>query len=47
MYITINDVIGSKTIDLSYPIHSTAGQGKELQLLACISVILRFYYIDL
>ena len=22
MYITINDVIGEKTIDLSYPIHS-------------------------
>ena len=50
MYITINDVIGEKTIDLSYPIHPTAGQGearKELQLLACISVILRFCYIDL
>ena len=24
MYITINDVIGEKTIDLPYPIHSTA-----------------------
>ena len=22
MYITINDIIGEKTIDLSYPIHS-------------------------
>ena len=44
MYITINDIIDEKTIDLSYPIHSTAGRGKEI---ACISVILRFCYIDL
>ena len=29
MYITINDIIGSKTIDLSYPI-----QGKEALALA-------------
>ena len=50
MYITINDIKGEKMIDLSYPIHSTAGWGKpkrKLQLLACISVILRFCYIDL
>ena len=40
MYITINDVIGEKMIDLSYPIHSNTGRGKEiLQLLACIAVI--------
>ena len=30
MYITINDVIGEKTIDLSYPIRFTAGRGKAV-----------------
>ena len=30
MYITINDIKGEKTIDLSYPIHSTPGWGKEI-----------------
>ena len=34
MYITINDVIGEKTIDLSYPIHSNAGQGKEIAVVS-------------
>ena len=34
MYITINDVIGEKTIDLSYPIHSTAGRGKEIAVVS-------------
>ena len=34
MYITINDVKGEKTIDLSYPIHSTAGQGKEVAVVS-------------
>ena len=34
MYITINDVIGEKTIDLSYPIHSTAGWGKEIEVVS-------------
>ena len=29
MYITINDVIGEKIIDLSYPTRSTTGWGKE------------------
>ena len=28
MYITINDIIGSKTIDLSYPIRPTTGWGE-------------------
>ena len=28
MYITINDIKGEKMIDLSYPIHSTPGQGE-------------------
>ena len=46
MYITINDIKGEKTIDLSYPIRSTAGGERKSQLLACISVILRFCYID-
>ena len=34
MYITINDVIGEKMIDLSYPIHSTAGRGKEIAVVS-------------
>ena len=34
MYITINDIKGEKTIDLSYPIHSTAGQGKEIAVVS-------------
>ena len=33
MYITINDVIGEKTIDLSYLIHSTAGRGKKIAVV--------------
>ena len=34
MYITINDIKGEKTIDLSYPIHSTSGQGKEIAVVS-------------
>ena len=34
MYITINDVLGEKTIDLSYPIHSNAGRGKEIAVVS-------------
>ena len=34
MYITINDVICEKTNDLSYPIHSTAGRGKEIAVVS-------------
>ena len=34
MYITINDVIGEKTIDLSYPIRSNAGRGKEIAVVS-------------
>ena len=34
MYITINDIIGEKMIDLSYPIHSTPGQGKEIAVVS-------------
>ena len=33
MYITINDIIGSKTIDLSYPIHS----GMEIAFVSMLS----------
>ena len=33
MYITINDVIGEKMIDLLYPIHSNTGQGKEIAVV--------------
>ena len=34
MYITINDIKDEKTIDLSYPIHSTAGWGKEITVIS-------------
>ena len=34
MYIMINDIKGEKTIDLSYPIHSTAGRGKEIAFVS-------------
>ena len=34
MYITINDIIGEKMIDLSYPIHSNARQGKEIAVVS-------------
>ena len=37
MYITINDIKGEKTIDLSYPIRSTAGQGKEITVISMSS----------
>ena len=38
MYIIINDVIGEKKIDLSYPIHSTAGQGEARKEIAVVSM---------
>ena len=38
MYITINDVIGEKTIDLSYPIHSNAGRGEAKKEIAVVSM---------
>ena len=34
MYITISDIKGEKTIDLSYPIHSNAGRGKEIAIVS-------------
>ena len=34
MYITINDIIGEKMIDLSYPIHSTPRRGKEIAVVS-------------
>ena len=40
MYITINDVIGEITIDLSYPIRnfgSTTGRGKEIAVISMLS----------
>ena len=33
MYI-INDIKGEKTIDLSYPINPTDGQGKEIAVVS-------------
>ena len=38
MYITINDVIGKKTIDLSYPIHPTTGRGEARKEIAVVSM---------
>ena len=38
MYITINDIKGEKTIDISYPIHSTAGWGKARKEIAVVSM---------
>ena len=37
MYITINDAIGEARIDLSYPIHPTAGRGKEIAVVSMFS----------
>ena len=37
MYITINDIIGEKAIDLSYPIHSTAEWGFARKEIAVVS----------
>ena len=34
MYITVNDIIGEKMIDLSYPIHPTSRQGKEIAVVS-------------
>ena len=34
MYITINDIKGEKTIDLSYTIYSNAGRGKEIAVVS-------------
>ena len=34
MYITINDIIGEKMIDLSYLIHSNTGRGKEIAVIS-------------
>ena len=36
MYITINDIIGSKTIDLSYPIRNF-GSSKEIAVISMLS----------
>ena len=38
MYITINDIKGEKMIDLSYPIHPTAGQGEAKKEIAVASM---------
>ena len=34
MYITINDIKGEKTIDLSYPFNPTTGRGKEIAVVS-------------
>ena len=38
MYITINDIKDEKTIDLSYPIHSTTGRGEARKEIAVVSM---------
>ena len=38
MYITINDIIGKKTIDLSYPIYPNAGRGEAKKEIAVVSM---------
>ena len=38
MYITINDVKGEKTIDLSYPIYPTAGRDEAKKKIAVVSM---------
>ena len=38
MYITINDVISQKRIDLSYPVHPTAGRGEARKEIAVVSM---------
>ena len=37
MYITINDIIGEKTIDLTYSIDFTTGWGKEVAIIRMLS----------
>ena len=39
MYITINDVIGEKTIDLSYPIYPNARWGGAKKEIAVVSML--------
>ena len=34
----INDIKGEKTIDLSYPVHSTARQGEARKEIAIVSI---------
>ena len=43
MYITINDIKGEKTIDLSHPIHSK----KEITVVSMHSNNVQICYIDL
>ena len=38
MYITINDIKGEKTIDLSYPIHPTTRRGETKKEIAVVSM---------
>ena len=45
MYITIKDVIGEKTIDLSYPIHSTTRRGEARKEIAVVSMHISNYQI--
>ena len=38
MYITINDIIGEKMIDLPYPIHPTTRRGEARKEIAVVSM---------
>ena len=43
MYITINDIKGEKTIDLSYPINPSTRRGKEIAVVSMH--IVRFFLV--
>ena len=43
MYITINDVTDEKRIDLSYPIHPSAGRGEGRKKIAVVSMFSNNY----
>ena len=47
MYIMINDIKGEKTIDLSYPIHSTPRWGKQIAVVSMYISNSQICYIDL
>ena len=47
MYITINDIVGEKRIDLSYPIHSTSGWGKEVAVIRMLSDNVQYQVFEL
>ena len=50
MYITIDDIIGSKTIDLSYPVQGKEALGPHSMEIAVVSMLsdnVQYWYRDL